>query len=48
MTENTLTRIELKIPIEWKQPLEEKARKKGFVTISEALRVYIRDFINEA
>ncbi len=47
MTENNLTRIELKIPTEWKQPFEEKTRQKGYVTISEALRSYIRDLITE-
>ena len=42
MSDNNLTKIEIKIPIEWKQILDQKIREKGYVTTSEAIREYLR------
>ncbi|MCW4000826.1 MAG: ribbon-helix-helix domain-containing protein [Candidatus Bathyarchaeota archaeon] len=47
MSNSNLNLLQIKIPIEWKQPLEDKARQKGYVTTAEAVRVLIRDFLAE-
>jgi metal-responsive CopG/Arc/MetJ family transcriptional regulator len=48
MSDNNLTKIEIKVPIKWKHPLEQKIREKGYVTISEAIREYLRKEFIEA
>jgi metal-responsive CopG/Arc/MetJ family transcriptional regulator len=45
MSNSCLTKIEVKIPSEWKIKIEKKAEEIGCATVSEAVRLAIREFI---
>lgn len=40
--------LQIKIPAEWLEKIQNQTRKQGYVTVSEAVREYLREkFLEE-